>query len=103
MEEMDVICQLLLSLPSSFNSLVTSLETINPNALTMEFVKNRLLDENNKRHGNKKTEERKDGFEFCTAMNSYQFRCHNCGKEGHKRSECRYKGNSYGYEKNAKR
>lgn len=60
----------------------------------MEFVKNRLMDDNNKQHG-KGTKGRKDGFECTAGMNatSYYFRCHNCGKEGHKRSECRYKGN----------
>lgn len=95
MEEIDVICHLLLSLPPSFDSLVTSLETLHPKLLTMEFVKSRLLDENNKRHGNKKTEAKKDGFEFSAGMNAnaYSFRCHNCGKEGHKRSECRSKSN----------
>lgn len=92
MEEIDIICHLLLSLPSSFDSLVTSLETLHPKLLTMEFVKSRLLDEYNKRHGRK---ERKDGTEFGTAMNAngYNFRCHNCGKEGHKRSDCRFKNN----------
>lgn len=95
MEEIDVICHLLLSLPPSFDSLVTSLETLHPKLLTMEFVKCRLLDENNKRYGYKKTEARKDGFESSAGMNAnaYPFRCHNCGKEGHKRSECRFKGN----------
>lgn len=60
----------------------------------MQLVKRHLLDEDNKRHGDKKTEGGKDGAEYHAGMNtsSYQFRCHNCGKEGHKRSECRVKG-----------
>lgn len=94
LEEMDVVCHLLLSLPTSYDSVVTSLETLSPKMLNMEFVKNRLLDENNKRNG-KMQADRNDGNGIA-AMNakSYQFRCHNCGREGHKRSECRLKGNS---------
>lgn len=100
MEEIDVICHLLLSLPPSFDSLVTSLETLHPKLLTMEFVKSRLLDENNKRQGRNV---KKGEIEFSTAMNvnSYPFRCHNCGKEGHKRSECGYKSN-YNHERTEK-
>lgn len=51
MEDMDVICHLLLSLPKSYDNLVTALETMNPKELTLEFVKSRLLDENGKRNG----------------------------------------------------
>lgn len=46
-EEMDLICQLLVTLPDSFDPLVIALETLNPVMLTMEIVKSRLIDEYN--------------------------------------------------------
>lgn len=56
MEEMDLICHLLLTLPKSYEALVTALETMHPQMLNMDFVKSRLIDEYNKRlstNGNK--------------------------------------------------
>lgn len=85
-EEMDLICQLLVTLPSSFDPLVTALETLNPELLRMDFVKSRLIDEYNKRqcrnmksHGNSHDQ---------VAMSAIQLTCYNCGKDGHKRYSC---------------
>lgn len=50
LEDLDIICHLLLTLSKSFDSLVTALKTLNPKQLTMEFVKSRLLDEYSKRN-----------------------------------------------------
>lgn len=52
MEEMDVICHLLLTLPKSYDNLISALETMNPRDLTLDFVKSRLLDEHGKRNIN---------------------------------------------------
>src|ERR1700744_773320 len=49
LEEMDIICHLLLSLPTSYDNLVTALETLEPEKLSIDFVKSRLLDEFTKR------------------------------------------------------
>lgn len=54
-EEEDVVCQLLLALPKSYEALITALETMQPDQLTLEYVKKRLLDEQVKRSGKRST------------------------------------------------
>lgn len=87
LEEIDVICQLLLTMPKSYDSLVTSLETLHPESLNIEFVKNRLLDEYQKRNAENKNGIFESG-NAPTAMNAFQFKCHHCGKVGHKKWQC---------------
>jgi len=90
-EEMDIICQLLLTLPKSYDTLVTAIETLNPETLNMDFVRSRLLDEYNKKSiGNKNSNEYSDS----TAMSAFKYRCHACGKLGHRKWECPNKDNS---------
>lgn len=45
MEELDIVVHLLLTLPKGYNNLVTALETIDQEKLTLEFIKTRLMDE----------------------------------------------------------
>lgn len=93
LENLDVVCHLLLTLPKSYESLVTALETLQPNQLTLEFVKSRLLDEYAKRNGENETESvRPNGSVAMNAKNQTpKLKCYNCGKPNHKASECRYK------------
>lgn len=86
LEETDVIVHLLLTLPESYNNLVTALETMDQKNLTVEFVKTRLMDEHNKRKG------------VCSSYSSVsssamQARtdiiCYKCGKSGHVMARCR--------------
>lgn len=51
MEELDVVVHLLLTLPNQYDGLVTALETMEQEKLSMDFVKTRLMDEYNKRTG----------------------------------------------------
>lgn len=86
----DAICHLLLSLPKSFEAVVAALETIDQSKLSLEFVKARLLDENNKRKNSGRiTISSQHSTAFGTQ--SFRFNCYNCGRPGHKRSECRSK------------
>lgn len=95
MEEEDVICQLLLSLPENYDSVVTALETMKPDELTMEFVKGRLLDCDTKRRTNTfaepRSESKKVNEEYPTAMmsrNRKYIKCFICGKSGHFQNNC---------------
>lgn len=86
MEEMDIICHLILSLPKCFDNLVTALETMNAKDLSLEFVKARLLDEYGKRHGRN---DDNGNSTKATAMHTKSgFNCHHCGKPGHKKAQC---------------
>jgi len=49
MENLDIVVHLLLTLPKSYNNLVTALETMDEEKLSLEFVKIRSMDEYNKR------------------------------------------------------
>lgn len=97
-EELDVICQLLHTMPKSYNSLVTAIGVLNSDTLNIEFVKSRLLDEYSKRSiGNKSSNEHSNS----TAMSAFKYRCHICGKPGHMKWECQNKENSNEKKKSA--
>jgi hypothetical protein len=97
MEEEDVVCQLLLTLSTSFDSVVTALETMKVEELSIEFVKGRLLDSDTKRK-TKTDESNGENNETVspTAMATASKRdllCYNCGKKGHYKADC--KQNNY--------
>lgn len=92
MEDLDVVCHLLLSLPTSYGNLVTALETLEPDKLTIEFVKGRLFDEFHKRGNNKNIDGNKSNNSV--AMYSNSFKCYRCHKIGHRSFECERKTES---------
>lgn len=88
LEEIDVVCHLLLTLPESYDALVTALETLDPDKLTLDFVKTRLIDEFGKR---KAADGNNDDATGSTAMQAggINKKCFRCGKIGHFRKTCR--------------
>jgi len=105
MEETDIVCHLLLTMPSEYDVVVTALETLSKESLTLSFVKNRLLDEESKRKGSNKSTKNETpnsiAFTSSTSDNKksntkdtgnkskFNYRCHHCGIVGHRRSDCR--------------
>lgn len=81
-EETDIVCQLLVTLPKSFDPLVTALETLNPKTLTMDLARSRMS-----RRECKNTNSQVSS-EYQVAMNASQLVCYNCCKNGHKRYDC---------------
>ncbi|KAK9720237.1 hypothetical protein QE152_g22176 [Popillia japonica] len=49
LEDIDIVCHLLLTLPKNFDPIVTALETMDADKLKLEFVKGKLLDYEMKR------------------------------------------------------
>ena len=87
MEEEDIICQLLLSLPNTFDQVATALETMKPEDLTLEFVKGRLLDCEIKRKTMTKTIFQQDSVAM-VGYHKKQIKCYWCGKNGHFQNDC---------------
>lgn len=103
LDEIDIICHLLLTMPGEYNMVVTALETMPSEQLTLSFVKGRLLDEEMKRGSSRKVKPSVDSVFI--AHNKYthsksnqgktskpkqfsDFKCHNCGGQGHFRKNC---------------
>uniref|UniRef100_A0A0A9YN54 Copia protein n=1 Tax=Lygus hesperus TaxID=30085 RepID=A0A0A9YN54_LYGHE len=114
LDEMDVVCHLLITMPNEYSVVVTALETISEK-LTVSFVRNRLMDEERKRHSEGSVEDshslmmktsrnlpagyhnRKDinkSISFKSGSDSVQtprnqIQCNFCKKFGHMKKECR--------------
>lgn len=87
MRELDVIVHLLLTMPSEYETLVTALETLDPDKLTIEFVKTRLLDEHNKRRNFNPIKSNDSGAMMAGKM-SKNIICNYCKKPGHMKFQC---------------
>lgn len=89
LEEMDTVVNLMLTLPKSYDALVTSLEGMDEAKLTLQYVKSRLLDEFAKR--NNGTTQLKANEACAMQTTNPNIICFNCGKQGHIKSRCRAK------------
>lgn len=81
-KDLDVVCHLLITLPKAYDNLVTAIETMDQENITLDFVKSRLLDEYSKRKSgssNAKTN--------AVAMKA-DITCYGCGQVGHILSQC---------------
>lgn len=133
LEESDIVCHLLLTMPDEYQNIVTVLETLHSDEVTLAFTKNRLLEEeakrNSKNNVKKKQEESSPVFSAFSKNRSghndgghdytrgrggrgswqgakgvsskgrgahdtndraaFPFRCHQCGRVGHKKIDCK--------------
>lgn len=112
-QEGEIISQLLASMPESYQAIVTTIDVIfsqDPSKINFELVKNKLLQEEvrqtsrseqngsaafavfRKRGGYYRGKPRKhettDEKSPKTNTGDFRFKCYQCGKQGHKRSEC---------------
>lgn len=135
MDALTEINYLLLALPESFDAVVTALDMMEEDKLTINFVKGKLLDFKSKRsrtpndlqkesvafyaasgsqekrqppkneaknrnytnNGNKNSSNRQNNQSQSSQASKnprFLFNCYNCGKVGHRKADCKYKGSS---------
>ena len=81
---------ILCSLPNSYESLITALEAWPEKELSLELIKNKVLDEANRRSERKQNQNSDEAIAFKTSRNRNKY-CTYCRRNNHETSECRFK------------
>jgi hypothetical protein len=92
LEESDIVCHLLLTLPDSYSTVVTAIETMDAAKLNLELVKGRLLDEANKKKFCDQSEPVAMSVHAKSSKRTgakFNGNCNYCKAYGHKQSDCR--------------
>ena len=100
--ESDLVSQLFVSLPQSFDAVVTALENLPDDDLKLTMVKSRLLGEDAKQKS-RNLEKSENSVVFAAKKNfknKFNGRCHKCNKYGHKQKDCRSSFGTAGAPKN---
>lgn len=91
--ESDLVSQLFLTLPDSFDPLVTALENVAEEGLNLDLVKQRLLAEERKRSDRQgdSVEDKSAAFtsDSKKKFQKFQGKCTKCGRRGHMKKDCR--------------
>lgn len=86
--DMDIIVNLFLTLPNSFDVVITSLESMDETKLTLDYVKGRLMDEFAKKNGGSTQSQPKSESASAMQVKNSPLICYGCGEEGHIKSRC---------------
>ena len=96
--ENSVMCQLLYTLPESYDSLKDAWDSVYPELQTRENLVSRLLNLNESAQSQDKVSEvalvAKDSRDYKRVIrkkDKTKLKCYNCGKPGHFSRDCRYK------------
>ena len=97
--EDEQVITLISSLPSSYDTLVTALETKWNDDIKLDCVHKALLHEEQKKLEKSKTEESVESDSALVSKSKYEIKCFKCGRKGHKQQFCK---GSKGRKHNAK-
>ncbi|KAF2887708.1 hypothetical protein ILUMI_18465 [Ignelater luminosus] len=111
LKETDIVCHLLLTMPNEYEVVITALETLSKEDLTLNFVQNRLLEEELKRRSTGVTKKKGDSFNTMAFLSTrsfskegwnnknkngkFPFKCHKCGLIGHKKVDSRTQSENF--------